>query len=231
LSALIKVDTSMMRRLFDNTTPCHIADVRAGSMLRWARASGDCIRYHAGIGQRARLFATSGRIEAEAIMANRLSPHRPSLLCGLLISAWTLAPAHFGLAQTPRYIAAKPDGAVRTFGRDVAGRIFSDAYTPARRQALLRSQQAIPGFACPDDPQIALANVIPYPLTQGMVSWIERYVVACKPRTMRNFLLILEGGAPRAIELLPGTTNADPRLQRDAVQGAAAAAATVAPQG
>ena len=60
-------------------------------------------------------------------------------------------------AQTPAYITAKPDAAVRAFGNDVARKIFSDAYTPARQQAVLRSQKAIPGFDCPADPQIALA--------------------------------------------------------------------------
>ena len=133
-------------------------------------------------------------------------------------------------AQAPAYITAKPDAAVRAFGAEAARKIFSNAYTPARQQAVLRSQQAIPGFDCPADPQIALAEVIPYPVKPGAVSWIERYVVACTPRTMRNFLVILEGEQPRVIDLLPGTTNADPLLQRDALQGAVAAAAAVMPK-
>jgi hypothetical protein len=163
--------------------------------------------------------------------------HRPlagsydSLARGLLTAAWMTCAAQPALAQTPAYIAAKPDSTVRAFGREVAGRIFSDAYTPARRQAVLRSQKAIPGFDCPADPQIALAEVIPYPLQPGTVSWIERYVVSCTPRTMRNFLLVLQDAQPRVIELLPGTTNADPRLQRDALQGATGFAAALRPPG
>ena len=84
---------------------------------------------------------------------------------------------------------------------------------------MLRSRKTIPGFDCPSDPQIALAEVIPFPVKPGTASWIERYVVACTPRTMRNFLLVLEGDQPRMIELLPGNTNTDPLLQRDALQG------------
>jgi hypothetical protein len=134
-------------------------------------------------------------------------------------------------AQTPGYMTAKPDSALRAFGRDVSRKIFSNAYTPARQQAVLRSQKTIPGFDCPADPQIALTEVIPFLIKPGAASWIERYVVACAPRTMRNFLLVLEDDQPLVIELLPGTTNADPRLQRDAMQGAAAFAAAASPQG
>ena len=129
-------------------------------------------------------------------------------------------------AQTPGYITAKPDACCARSAGDAARKIFSNAYTPVRQQAVQRSQKTIPGFECPADPQIALAEIIPYPVKPGAVSWIERYVVACTPRTMRNFLLILEGEQPRVMELLPGTTNADPLLQRDAHQGAAAASPT-----
>jgi hypothetical protein len=145
--------------------------------------------------------------------------------CAMLLAGTAAA-----LAQTPAYVSAKPDAAVRAFGNDMARKIFSNAYTPLRQQAVLRSQKAIPGFDCPSDPQIALTEVIPYPLTQGVVSWIERYVVGCTPRTMRSFVLILEGDRPRIAEMLPGTTNTDPLLQRDAIKGAFTAIAPVAPK-
>ena len=134
-------------------------------------------------------------------------------------------------AQTPAYITAKPDSAARAFGNDVARKIFSNAYTPARQQAVLRSQKMIPGFDCPADPQIALAEVIPFPVKQGTPSWIERYVVGCTPRAMRNFLLVLEGDQPRVIELLPGASNADPLLQSDALKGGYTAIGPVMPKG
>ena len=133
--------------------------------------------------------------------------------------------------QVPGYITAKPDAVARAFGPAVAQKIFSDAYTPIRQQAIERSQKALPGFQCPAEPQIALPVIIPYPVKPGAVSWIERYIVACNPRTVRNFLLMLEGEQPRVMELVPGQTTADPLLQRDVLQGAAAATAAARPAG
>lgn len=131
--------------------------------------------------------------------------------------------------QVPGYITAKPDCVLQVYGQDVAAKIFSGAYTSTRQQAVQRSQQALPGFQCPAEPQIALVVIAPYPVKPGAVSWIERYVVACNPRTVRSFLMLLEGEQPRAMELVPGETNADPILQRDVLQGVAAATATVRP--
>jgi len=147
-------------------------------------------------------------------------------VAGLLLGA----SAGWALAQTPGYITAKPDAVFKAFGADVARRIFSGEFTQARQQAVLRSQKLIPGFDCPSDPRIALEQVIPFPVKAGVVSWIERYVVACKPPTMRNFLMVLEGGPPVAVELLPGMTNTDPLLQSDALKGTYSAIAGVIPK-
>jgi hypothetical protein len=129
------------------------------------------------------------------------------------------------------YIQAKPDAVTKAFGPVIAGKILSDAYTPVRRDIVLRSAKRIPGFECPDDPPITLAEILPYPIKPGATSWVERYLLACKPRTQRNFLAILEGDQPRIIELLPGATAADPQLQRDAFKGSSAAIAASRPQG
>ena len=153
-----------------------------------------------------------------------------TFVLGPLTAACLALIASSAVAQTPPYIKARPDGATRAFGSEMARKIFSDAFTPVRRQAVLRSQQAIPGFDCPADPQIVLEYVIPYPVKQGVVSWIERYVIGCTPRTMRNFLFMLEGDRPQVAELLPGTTNTDPLLQRDAIKGAYTAIGPVAPK-
>jgi hypothetical protein len=147
-------------------------------------------------------------------------------LCGVVL----LLGAGAASAQTPGYITANPDRVTRAFGDEAARKIFSNAYTPVRQAAVLRSQKAIPGFDCPAEPQIALADVIPFPMQQGTTSWIERYVLGCTPRTIRNFLIFLEGDQPRVIDLLPGSTNADPLLQRDAIKGSYTAVATVAPK-
>ncbi len=151
--------------------------------------------------------------------------------CMILVVGWSALPALPAGAQTPGYITAKPDATLRAFGRDAAGKIFSGAYTAVRQQAVLHSQKSIPGFDCPAEPKIALAEIIPYPLKAGVVSWIERFFVACTPRTVRNFLLVLETEQPTVVELLPGTTNADPRLQRDASIGAGAAVEKKVPEG
>ncbi len=144
-------------------------------------------------------------------------------LCVIALAlGWTPAAAQ---SQPPRYIVAKPERAAAALGRDTAAKIFSDAFTPLRLQAALRSQQVHPGFACPAQPQIALAEVIPYPVKPGAASWIERIFLGCVPRSMRNFLFVMEGGRPSVTELLPGLTNTDPLLQRDAMQGATAFAA------
>lgn len=45
-------------------------------------------------------------------------------------------------AQVPGYITVKPDAAAKAFSREVAERIFSNAFTPQRQQAVERSQQS-----------------------------------------------------------------------------------------
>jgi hypothetical protein len=143
---------------------------------------------------------------------------------------WLCASASLSGAQTPPYITAKPDAAFKAFGANMAGRIFSGEFTPVRQQAVLRSQKLIPGFDCPADPKIALQQVIPFPVKAGVVSWIERYVVGCKPPTMRNFLMVIEGSRPVTVELLPGMTNTDPLLQSDALKGTYGAIAGAIPK-
>ena len=141
------------------------------------------------------------------------------------------AQSQVGQTQVPTYITAKPDAIIKAYGRETADKIFSHALTPLRRDAVLRSQKAIPGFDCPSDPQITLSEVIPYPVQKGVISWIERFTVSCTPRTVRNVLIIVEDGRPRSVELLPGLSNTDPLLQRDAVKGASAFAGAARPQG
>ncbi len=136
----------------------------------------------------------------------------------------------YARAEVPAYISAKPEAAIKAFGPEIAGKIFSDDFTPLRHEAVLRSTQTIPGFECPGDPQITLADVIPYPVKPGAVSWIETYAVACAPSARRNFLLLLDGERGRIAELLPGSTIADPTLQHDASHGARLLAKSARPE-
>ncbi|MBZ0138572.1 MAG: hypothetical protein K8H87_02210 [Pseudorhodoplanes sp.] len=136
-------------------------------------------------------------------------------------------------AQTsvPDYIRAAPEAVRAAFGPDVAGTIFSDAYTPLRRDLIGKSARRIPTFECPDTPPMALARVIPFPVKPGVVSWVEQFIVDCRPHAQRNFFIVIDRGQPRMVELLPGTTAADPLLQRDTFAGSSAAIAGARPKG
>jgi len=151
-----------------------------------------------------------------------------SAVVGLAFAAGALSHA---IAQTPRYIRAKPDAAIKAFGPDITRKIFSDDYTALRQQAMARSQKMVPGFECSSGARIALTALTPYPVRPGVVSWIETYEVGCKPRAIRSFLLLLEDDQVRIGELLPGLTRADPLLQRDVVMAARAAVKPRKPSG
>jgi hypothetical protein len=151
---------------------------------------------------------------------------RPSL--GVLaLALLATAPVH---AQLPPYIEADPAAVTKAFGKQIADKIFSGAYTPRRQRAVLQSVKAIPGYDCPADPPIVLGLVSPYPIKPGTVSWVEHYVVMCQPRAQRNFLMIVDQDKLRVIDMLPGESAADPLLQRDAMQGAQAALIPVTPE-
>jgi hypothetical protein len=149
---------------------------------------------------------------------------------GFLGAAALALPA---VAEVPPYIQADPAAATKAFGKQTADKIFSDSYSSVREQAVLQSAKSVPGYDCPADPSVALLQINPYPIKPGTVAWIEQYLVMCQPPTQRNFLMILEKGerAPRAIDMLPGESAADPLLQRDAMLGALGALVTIEPKG
>jgi hypothetical protein len=150
-----------------------------------------------------------------------------------VLGALAMALAAPARAEVPAYIQADPTAVTKAFGKPMADKIFSDAYTQIRQQAVLHSAKSTPGYDCPADPPVGLFSVNPYPIKPGTTAWIEHYVVVCEPRTQRNFLMILDKGErePRVIEMLPGASAADPLLQRDAMMGAVGALVTVEPKG
>ncbi len=158
----------------------------------------------------------------------------PRWLCLATLGAFALAAQLTNVgaqtAQAP-YIRAERGPATKAFGQKIAARIFSNEFTSTREQAIKHSASSVPGHACPAETKIAIIEILPYPVAPQAVSWIERYVVECEPRARRNLMLFLENKKSRAIELLPGETKADPRLQRDAIRAAKAAAAGANPQG
>lgn len=114
----------------------------------------------------------------------------------------------------------------RAYGEKIAARIFSNDLAKLRGGKLKESGANIPGYDCKGERQSALYEALPFPTGPKTISWIERYLIDCSPRAQRNLMMIVENDHARAIELLPGETKADPRLQRDAIQIAKAAAAT-----
>jgi hypothetical protein len=115
----------------------------------------------------------------------------------------------------------------RAYGEKVAAKIFSNDLAKLRADKLRESGANIPGYDCKGDRLSALYEALPFPTGPKTISWIERYLIDCSPRAQRNLMILVEDDHARAIELLPGETKADPRLQRDAIQIAKAAAATV----
>lgn len=117
------------------------------------------------------------------------------------------------------------------YGAELANLVFSGRLGATRRAAVTASLARVPGFSCPGSPQVVLAAVFPWRGMGARRAWIERFAVACRPATLRNFLVFEEGGALRRAEMVPGASNADPLLQRDLLPGIAAAAARSKPAG
>jgi hypothetical protein len=137
-----------------------------------------------------------------------------------------------GLADNVPDISRADRGPItRAYGAKIAARIFSNEFADTRADALKKSSTNIPGFDCKGDRLSALIEALPYPVSPQAISWVERYLLDCEPRSRRNLMLFLENEKSRAIELLPGETKADPRLQRDAIRAAKTAAAGATPAG
>jgi hypothetical protein len=119
----------------------------------------------------------------------------------------------------------------RAYGEKVAAKIFSNDLGALRADMLKKSGANIPGYDCKGERMSALYEALPFPIQKDVFSWVERYLVDCEPRTQRNLMIIVENDHARAIELLPGETKADPRLQRDAIGVAKAMALAENPQG
>lgn len=147
----------------------------------------------------------------------------------LLASLLSLAAAHAD--NVPDVSRADQTAIKRAFGDKVAAMIFSNNLAALRTEKLKQSSESVPGYDCKGDHLSAMYEALPYPIQKGVYSWIERYLIDCNPRAQRSFLVIVENDHARAIELLPGETRADPRLQRDAIGPAKAMAAAHSPKG
>lgn len=151
-----------------------------------------------------------------------------ALLCWLAI-VYALTAAH--AENVPDVSRADQTAIKRAYGEKVAAMIFSNGLAQLRAEKLKESGAKIPGYDCKGDRMSAMYEALPFPIQKDVFSWVERYLVDCEPRAQRNLMIIVESDHARAIELLPGETKADPRLQRDALKGAQAMAAANNPQG
>jgi hypothetical protein len=151
-----------------------------------------------------------------------------AFLCWLaIVSALTAAHAE----NIPDVSRADQAEIKRAYGEKIAAMIFSNGLAQLRAEKLKESGANIPGYDCKDDRMSAMYEALPFPIQKNVFSWVERYLVDCEPRAQRNLMIIVEDDHARAIELLPGETKADPRLQRDAIGIAKAAAAAENPPG
>lgn len=151
-----------------------------------------------------------------------------AFLCWLaIVSSLTAVHAE----NVPDVSRADQTAIKRAYGEKVAAKIFSNDLGALRADMLKKSGANIPGYDCKGDRLSAMYEALPFPIQKNVFSWVERYLVDCEPRTQRNLMIIVENDHARAIELLPGETKADPRLQRDAIGIAKAAAAAENPQG
>lgn len=146
-------------------------------------------------------------------------------LLGLFALGFLLSPC--AAESAPDVSRADQNAIKRAYGDKIAAMIFSNSLAKLRAEKLKESGANIPGYNCKGDRLSALIEALPYPIKKDVFSWVERYLVDCEPQTQRSIMVIVENDQARAIELLPGETKADPRLQRDAIQIAKAAAATV----
>jgi hypothetical protein len=151
-----------------------------------------------------------------------------ALLCWLAIVA-SLKAVH--AQNVPDVSRADQTTIKRAYGEKVAAKIFSNDLAALRADMLKKSGANIPGYDCKGDRLSAMYEALPFPIQKDVFSWVERYLVDCEPRAQRNLMIIVENDHARAIELLPGETKADPRLQRDAIGAAKAMAAAENPKG
>jgi len=137
-----------------------------------------------------------------------------------------IAFSYAGFADNaPDVSRADREPITRAYGSKIAARVFSNEFADTRADALKKSGANIPGFDCKGDRLSALIEALPYPVSPQSISWVERYLVDCEPSSRRNLMLFIENEKSRAIELLPGETKADPKLQRDTIGAAKAAVA------
>ena len=119
----------------------------------------------------------------------------------------------------PSYIEADRAGVERGLGAALTDQIFSDRFTPLRKQLLPASLRANPAPGCARPPDFVLEIVAPVEVSADASAWQERYLIKCNPDVRRTFLLVSTKTGMKSVEVAPGGTIADATLQQDVLQG------------
>jgi hypothetical protein len=119
----------------------------------------------------------------------------------------------------PSYIEADRAGVERALGAVLTDQIFSDRFTPLRKQLLAASLRANPAPGCARPPDFVLEIVAPVEASADASAWQERYLIKCNLDVRRTFLLVSTKTGMKSAELAPGGTIADATLQQDVLQG------------
>jgi hypothetical protein len=119
----------------------------------------------------------------------------------------------------PSYIEADRAGVERALGAALTDQVFSDRFTPLRKQLIAASLRANPAPGCARPPEFVLEVVAPIEASADASGWQERYLIKCNPDVRRTFLLVSTKTGMKSAELAPGGTIADATLQQDVLQG------------
>jgi hypothetical protein len=107
-------------------------------------------------------------------------------------------------APVPSYIEADRAGVERALGAALTDQVFSDRFTPLRKQLIAASLRANPAPGCARPPDFVLEVVAPIEASADASAWQERYLIKCNPDVRRTFLLVSTKTGMKSAELAPG---------------------------
>jgi hypothetical protein len=88
----------------------------------------------------------------------------------------------------PSYIEADRAGVERALGAALTDQVFSDRFTPLRKQLIATSLRTNPAPGCTRPPDLVLEVVAPIETSADASAWQERYLIKCNPDVRRTFL-------------------------------------------
>ncbi len=161
-------------------------------------------------------------------MATVATRHFATLACAVMAS---LSAASLAGAEQPSYIKADASALTKAYGPELTSRILSDELTQQRLAALAEGVKIVPDLQCPADATFVVQDIFPTTLPYAGRFWVERLAIHCN-RDIRFRLLFNEnGGAIKAIPLVPGDTMVGAILEKDARQFVAMSAQGGKPEG